>query len=64
MSTRTPGGMGRYRFGLQGMQSWCDEMFESEEVKCLFSAFALFMAHHASDDAGEAELTGLFGAVL
>jgi hypothetical protein len=56
--------MGRYRFGLQSMQSWCDEMFESEEVKCLFSAFALFMAHHASDDAGEAELTGLFGAVL
>jgi beta-carotene ketolase (CrtO type) len=60
---RSPGGMDRYRFGLQSMRSWCDEMFESEEVKCLFGAFALFMAH-APDDAGGAELAWLFGAVL
>lgn len=60
---RTPGGMDGYRFGLQSMRSWCDEMFESEEIKCLFGAFALFMAH-APDDAGGAELAWLFGTVL
>jgi beta-carotene ketolase (CrtO type) len=37
-------GMEEYRFGLQSMRSWCDQTFESEEVKCLFGAFALFMA--------------------
>jgi beta-carotene ketolase (CrtO type) len=60
---RTAGGMDEYRFGLQSMRSWCDETFESEEVKCLFGAFALFMAH-APDDAGGAELAWLFGTVL
>ncbi len=60
---RTPGGMDEYRFGLQSMRSWCDETFEAEEVKCLFGAFALFMAH-APDDAGGAELSWLFGTVL
>jgi beta-carotene ketolase (CrtO type) len=59
----SPGGMDEYRFGLQSMRSWCDQMFESEEVKCLFGAFALFMAH-APDDAGGAELSWLFGTVL
>jgi phytoene dehydrogenase-like protein len=59
----SPGGMDEYRFGLQSMRSWCDQMFESEEVKCLFGAFALFMAH-APDDAGGAELAWLFGTVL
>jgi beta-carotene ketolase (CrtO type) len=60
---RAPGGMDAYRFGLQSMRSWCDEMFEAEEIKCLFGAFALFMAH-APDDAGGAELAWLFGTVL
>jgi beta-carotene ketolase (CrtO type) len=55
--------MDEYRFGLQSMRSWCDETFESEEVKCLFGAFALFMAH-APDDAGGAGLAWLFGTVL
>jgi phytoene dehydrogenase-like protein len=59
----TAGGMEEYRFGLQSMRSWCDQTFESEEVKCLFGAFALFMAH-APDDAGGAELAWLFGTVL
>jgi beta-carotene ketolase (CrtO type) len=58
-----PGGMEEYRFGLQSMRSWCDQTFEAEEVKCLFGAFALFMAH-APDDAGGAELAWLFGTVL
>jgi beta-carotene ketolase (CrtO type) len=56
-------GMDEYRFGPQSMRSWCDQTFESEEVKCLFGAFALFMAH-APDDAGGAELAWLFGTVL
>ncbi|MGH3145709.1 MAG: phytoene desaturase family protein, partial [Rubrobacter sp.] len=60
---RTSAGMDEYRFGLQSMRSWCDETFEAEEVKCLFGAFALFMAH-APDDAGGAELSWLFGTVL
>jgi phytoene dehydrogenase-like protein len=51
---RSPAGMDEYRFGLQSMRSWCDQTFESEEVKCLFGAFALFMAH-APDDAGGAK---------
>jgi len=59
----SPGGMDEYRFGLQSMRSWCEQTFESEEVKCLFGAFALFMAH-APDDAGGAELAWLFGTVL
>jgi beta-carotene ketolase (CrtO type) len=60
---RSVGGMEEYRFGLQSIRSWCDETFESEEVKCLFGAFALFMAH-APDDAGGAQLAWLFGTVL
>jgi len=60
---QSPGGMAEYRFGLQSMRSWCDQTFQSEEVKCLFGAFALFMAH-APDDAGGAELAWLFGTVL
>jgi phytoene dehydrogenase-like protein len=60
---RSPGGMDEYRFGLQSMRSWCDQTFEFEEVKCLFGAFALFMAY-APDDAGGAELAWLFGTVL
>jgi beta-carotene ketolase (CrtO type) len=60
---QSPGRMDEYRFGLQSMRSWCDQTFESEEVKCLFGAFALFMTH-APDDAGGAELAWLFGTVL
>lgn len=60
---RVPGGLDRYRFSLQSMRSWCDELFEAEKIKCLFGAFALFMGH-APDDAGGAELSWLFGALL
>jgi phytoene dehydrogenase-like protein len=59
----SPGGMDRYRFGLQSTRSWCDEVFETEAVKSLFAAFALFTGH-APDDAGGAEMAWLFGAVL
>jgi beta-carotene ketolase (CrtO type) len=48
----SPGGLDRYRFSLQSMRSWCDETFESEEVKCLFGAFASFVGHAPDDAAG------------
>ena len=34
----SPAGMDQYGFGLQSMRSWCDQTFESEEVKCLQSS--------------------------
>ncbi len=60
---RTPSGMDRYRFSLQSMRSWANELFEAEEIKCLFGAFALFVGH-APDDAGGAEIAWLFATVL
>jgi beta-carotene ketolase (CrtO type) len=63
MLERTPAGMDQYRFSLQSMRSWGNEMFEAEEVKCLFGAFSLFMGA-APDDAGGAELAWLFATVL
>jgi beta-carotene ketolase (CrtO type) len=60
---RTCGGMDEYRFSLQSLRSWCDELFEAEEVKCLFGAFALFVGA-APDDAGGAQLAWLFATVL
>jgi beta-carotene ketolase (CrtO type) len=58
-----PGGLDRYRFSLQSMRSWCDEVFESEEAKCLFGAFAPFVGH-GPDDAAGAEISWLFASVL
>ena len=60
---RTPGGMDTYRFSLQSMRSWVNELFEAEEIKCLFGAFALFMGH-TPDDAGGAQSAWLFATVL
>jgi len=60
---RTAGGMDQYRFGLQSMRSWSNEMFETEEIKCLLGAFAVFVGH-APDDAGGAQIAWLFATVL
>jgi phytoene dehydrogenase-like protein len=59
----TPGGMDAYRFSLQSLRSWCEENFEAEQVKCLLGAFAAFVGH-GPDDAGGAEISWLFAAVL
>ncbi len=59
----TPGGMDRYRFSLQSVRSWCDELFEAEETKCLFAAFGAFVGH-GPDDAAGAEISWLFASVL
>jgi beta-carotene ketolase (CrtO type) len=55
--------MDEYRFSLQSLRAWADELFESEEIKCLFGAFALFVGA-APDDAGGAQLAWLFATVL
>lgn len=60
---RTSAGMNEYRFSLQSLRSWADELFESEEIKCLFGAFAMFVGA-APDDAGGAQLAWLFASVL
>src|SRR5215469_9598670 len=60
---RTPDGMESYRFRLQSMRSWANELFEAEEIKCLFGAFSLFVGH-APDDAGGAEIAWLFATLL
>jgi phytoene dehydrogenase-like protein len=58
-----PGGLDHYRFGLQSSRSWCDEIFESDQAKCLFGAFAPFVGH-GPDDATGAEISWLFASVL
>jgi phytoene dehydrogenase-like protein len=56
-------GMDEYRFSLQSLRSWCDENFETEQVKCMVGAFAPFVGH-APDEAGGAEIAWLFASVL
>jgi beta-carotene ketolase (CrtO type) len=63
IAEETPGGMDAYRFSLQSVRSWCDELFEAEETKCLFAAFGAFVGH-GLDDAAGAEISWLFASVL
>src|SRR5262245_18752813 len=58
-----PGGMDAYRFGLQSVRSWCDELFEAEQTKCMFATFGAFVGH-GPDDAAGAEISWLFASVL
>jgi beta-carotene ketolase (CrtO type) len=51
-----------YRIALQSMRSWCDEWFETEEVKVMFGTFASFVGL-SPDDAGGGELSFLFASV-
>jgi phytoene dehydrogenase-like protein len=60
---REAGGLDRYRAGLQSVRSWCDQTFESPEVKALFAAFGAFVGL-GPDDAGGAEISRLFASVL
>jgi steroid delta-isomerase-like uncharacterized protein len=59
----TSAGMDRYRFSLQSVRSWCDELFEAEATKCLFAAFGAVVGH-GPDDAAGAEISWLFASVL
>jgi phytoene dehydrogenase-like protein len=59
----SPAGMERYRFSMQSVRSWANQMFEAEETKTLFCSFATFLGA-SPDDAGGAELGWLFASVL
>jgi beta-carotene ketolase (CrtO type) len=52
-----------YRFNLQSLRSWCNENFESEEIKVFFGAWP---AHVSSspDDAGGGSLAYLFSVLV
>ena len=56
-------GMEAYRFSMQSVRSWADQMLESEATKTLFGSFATFLGA-SPDDAGSAELGWLFASVL
>lgn len=58
-----PGGMDLYRASLQSARSWCDELFESEEMKTLMAAWPMH-AGVGPDDGGGANLAFLFVAVM
>jgi beta-carotene ketolase (CrtO type) len=53
----------KYRHQTQSMRSWCNENFESDEVKAMFGSFAPFVGL-SPDDAGGAELCYLFSAIM
>jgi len=53
----------RFRRKTQSMRSWCNENFESEEVKAMFGSFAPFVGL-SPDDAGGGELCYLFASVM
>jgi beta-carotene ketolase (CrtO type) len=52
-----------YRKQLQSMRSWCNEKFESDEVKVMFGTFAAFVGL-SPDDAGGGELCYLFSGTI
>lgn len=60
---RSDSGMDEYRFSMQSVRSWANQMFESEATKTLFGSFATFLGA-SPDDAGGAQLGWLFASVL
>ncbi|HJY52958.1 MAG TPA: NAD(P)/FAD-dependent oxidoreductase, partial [Candidatus Udaeobacter sp.] len=59
----SPAGMEAYRFSMQSVRSWADQMLEADATKTLFGSFATFLGA-SPDDAGGAELGWLFASVL
>jgi phytoene dehydrogenase-like protein len=53
----------KYRHQTLSMRSWCNENFESDEVKALFGRFASFVGL-SPDDAGGRELCYLFSSIM
>jgi phytoene dehydrogenase-like protein len=47
----------------QSMRSWCDEHFESDEIKAMFGTFAAFVGL-SPEDAGGGYLCYLFAAII
>jgi beta-carotene ketolase (CrtO type) len=52
-----------YRRRSQSMRSWCDEHFESDEIKAMFGTFTAFLGL-SPEDAGGGDLCYLFTAVI
>jgi len=52
-----------YRLHTLSMRSWCNENFESYEVKAMFGSFAPFVGL-SPDDAGGGELCYLFSSIM
>ncbi|HZD36550.1 MAG TPA: hypothetical protein VE130_15200 [Nitrososphaeraceae archaeon] len=52
-----------YRRQTQSMRSWCNEHFESDEVKSMLGTFAAFVGL-SPDDAGGGELCYLFSTII
>jgi phytoene dehydrogenase-like protein len=52
-----------YRFNLQSVRSWCNENFESEEIKVFFGAWPAHVSA-SPDDAGGASLAYLFPVLV
>src|SRR5262249_11754130 len=59
----SPAGMEAYRFSMQSVRSWADQMLEADVTKTLFGSFATFLGA-SPDDAGGAELGWLFASIL
>ena len=60
---RTPGGLDQYRFQVQTLRSWCDELFESEEMKVLFQSWSAHVGA-SPDDGGGANISWLFAMII
>jgi beta-carotene ketolase (CrtO type) len=52
-----------YRRRTQSMRSWCNEHFESDEVKSMLGTFAAFVGL-SPDDAGSGELCYMFSNII
>ena len=52
-----------YKFNIQSMRSWANELFESEETKVMFGTFSAFVGL-APDDAGGGSLSYLFANII
>jgi len=58
-----PGGLDLYRFQLQSVRAWADEVFEAPQTKVLIGTWAAH-ACVAPDDGGGASLAYLFNTVI
>lgn len=52
-----------FRKQIQSMRSWCEENFESDEVKVVFGTFAAFVGL-SPDDPGGGEICHLFASII
>ena len=58
-----PGGLDQYRFQMQTLRSWCEETFEANETKALFSSWNLHVGF-SPEEVGGANLAWLFCMVV